>query len=67
MITKRPYSTADGKRFQTIERAIRHALKMRSSSLPEYIFKNGAVTYILYPDGSAGYPTESDLIFDPPA
>jgi hypothetical protein len=57
---KRPYSTADGRTFESLEKAIGHVGKSRSTRTTAYIFRrNGRGTsepyYVLEPDGSQRY------------
>jgi hypothetical protein len=49
------FKTADGRKFETVERAIQHADRMRSTSLPEYIWRLGKPYYVLLPDGKQSY------------
>lgn len=69
-MAKRPYSLADGRKYETLERAILFADKMRikmRSSLPEYIWRDNEPYYVLLPDGTQGLwnqpggITEADL------
>jgi hypothetical protein len=51
---KKAFETADGRKFETLERAIIHADKMRADA-PEYIWRNKVVYYVLFPDGSSDF------------
>ena len=52
---KRNFSTADGKKFETIEAAIVHALKMQKThGRTEYIYRGGIAVYKMDPESMGG-------------
>ena len=55
-IVKKAYETADGRRFETCERAMMHVLKQFPPQHgPEFVWRHGKPYYALFPDGSQDY------------
>jgi len=54
-MARKIFETSDGRKFETLEKAIIHADKLRGKILPEYIWRLGEVYYVLLPDGNQGY------------
>jgi hypothetical protein len=57
LLPKRPFETADGKKFETLERAMLHVFKMKTGG-SEMIYKGKLPFYVIFKDGTDGAVAE---------